>query len=142
MIKFRPKLYSAILSIGIISISAFSVLHTEQEKRHYKAVAEEKYYSDIYAYWENYKSDYLKQVGDLKKQNSMEMEETKSNYYALLQKQPALIQEHTRIVKETSYVPQQGSSSGAGNSGSTTSTVKKQVISVPKPSSKPTTGAS
>lgn len=127
-------------------MATVSVVHAEQEKNLKKAQATEQYYSDLYAYWNDYKQQYSSQVEQLREQNRQDMLATKQAYEDLLAKQPQLIQDHTRTVQETSYVETQQTGSTSQNKSSSTkttsTTTKKQVISVPKPSSKPTTGAS
>lgn len=140
MIKFKPKLYSGIMSLLVIGSASASVLHSEYEKEQAKAAVTAAHYSELNKNWQDYKSEYVSQVEKLKDQNKLDMEATKATYYKLLSEQPQLIAQHTTQVAQNSYVASGGnSSSGSASSGTT---VTKQVITVPKPKAATSTGAS
>lgn len=138
MIKIKPKAYTSIISLAVIAGAFGAVIHTENERAYHKVEAVKKYYSESYSNWDNYQKEYKNQVDALRSENEQEMIKTKETYETLLAQQDAIIQEHTRLVENVSYVQKESAPTANSNTNSTT----KQIISVARPKAATTTGAS
>lgn len=132
--SLKIKTLTIFSSMVFLTGVSFLVLKAEEEKRGKKYLDEKKFYSDQYGAWEIYKKEYEQQVQSLRTENNLKMEESKKRYEDLLSKQPALVAQHTRTVKDSSYVPP-ATSVGAvvSSGGSKTTTI---TVSKPKSSTK------
>lgn len=123
--KYRQQLFALIFTVFTVLISGFLVLHSENQKRLSKYFMAKDYYSGLYTDWETYKAAYTKAIQDQKEKNTKAMLEAKVQYEDLLQRQPQLVAQNTKIQKVVTYT-QAGAS----------------TVVVQKPKSTPSTKAS
>lgn len=137
MSKIVLKLFTFFISLGILALTAYLILHNEQENKRIKQANAQEYYSDQYKIWMEYKKEYDLKVLEMKQANLKEMTDTKLTYEKLLLDQPKLIKEHTRSVASgvTGSQTQQNTTSASSQKTSKT-------VQVSKPKSQPKTRAS
>jgi len=140
MNKLTNRLIIIIVSVALFGMSAFVLLHSEEEKRQFKVAALESDYFQQYKSWEEYKKAFDDQVAKLKEENAKKMVETKVQYESLLAQQPTAIKQHSRVVAQNSSTSFANSSTG-GTTVSNTSTGTK-TVKVSRPASKPKTSSS
>ncbi len=137
MNKIILKIFTFFISLGIVGVTGFLILHNEQENKRIKHANAQDYYSEQYKLWMDYKKEYDLKVLEIKQANLKEMTEAKLTYEKLLVDQPQLIKEHTRLVASgvTSSQTQQNTAATSSKKSSTT-------VQVSKPKSQPKTRAS
>jgi hypothetical protein len=126
--KARLKILLTLISVFVFIQTAFLVLIAEKNKKLTKLQNEITYYQDLVNSFGTYKSEFDKQISDVKKNNLTKISEAKQQYEDLLKKQPELIAQHTSV--KTQVTP---------NSNTSTNTTPVSNI---KPSSKPKTRTS
>lgn len=127
MTKTAARFLVSGAALSVIGISLFAVMYTEQKKYEVKTEQTIQYYQQSLTQWEHYQQEYVNKIAALQKENKLQMDTTKSQYTALLAKQPALISANRTTASITPPAQQQ---------------VVKKVVSVSKPSSAPKTRTS
>lgn len=136
--KLRVRLIVFLIFILAIALSGFAVLHSEQEKRLRKYLAEKDYYTSQYNAWLAYKKEYQDQITKLADENRATMAKTKAEYEKLLSQQQDLIKEHTR----TQLDGTQNTASPQGGTINSSNQTLTQTVKVTRPVSKPKTRTS